>query len=63
MKSRPKLKRCPVCGCKPHYMSLGDTCGYIMCVICLRRTKRYDDLIESWKEQAAWAWNEDIVKG
>lgn len=57
---RPKLKRCPVCNSRPHYMSIDNMSGYVLCNICQLNTKRYDDFIESWQEQAAEEWNNKI---
>lgn len=59
-KTKQKLERCPVCGCKPLYMRIDESCGYVLCNICLLQTKRCDDFIESWKEQATQEWNKMV---
>lgn len=56
--SNKKLLKCPVCGCRPHLWKIDNSCGYVTCTICNMSTKRYDDFIESWQEQAIDAWNE-----
>ena len=56
--SNKKLLRCPRCNGKPHLWKSGNSCGYVICMICNLSTRRYNDFIESWQEQAINAWNE-----
>lgn len=53
-----KLKRCPKCKTKPHYMAINNYCGYLTCIFCQKSTPTIsNDLYLGWQRKAKLFWN------